>query len=81
MSASEVWNSKVYHGCHHDPLNHEPYFLVQARMSESAAWKRKVSHGRHDDPHLRDVAVLDLEKIVQYIYTGDCQVESKLNVW
>ena len=26
---------------------------------------------------IRDVAVLDLEKIVQYIYTGDCQVERK----
>ena len=25
---------------------------------------------------IRDVAVLDLEKIVQYIYTGDCQVEN-----
>ena len=28
---------------------------------------------------IRDVAVLDLEKIVQYIYTGDCQVESTNN--
>ena len=28
------------------------------------------------DPLPRDVTVLDLEKIVQYIYTGDCQVEN-----
>ena len=31
------------------------------------------------DPLPRDVTVLDLEKIVQYIYTGDCQVENIFN--
>ena len=30
---------------------------------------------RYHEYPIRDVAVLDLEKIVQYIYTGDCQVD------
>ena len=48
-------------------------------LKESIAGNSEVGNIRGYHPLPRDVTVLDLEKIVQYIYTGDCQVENIFN--